>query len=116
MVTLLNYMPWIITIIGGYFIFRQCEKFNQDLKDSNDADSVTHSFIKKLVFTVLLTGGAVLGFNISSNSFIGKSIESKTTIPIPEFETSADTIVDRLRKPEVRTDSAFNEMVDWKKK
>lgn len=113
MVTLLNYMPWIIILIGGYFIFRQCEKFNSDFKNSNNIDSITHSFIKKLVFTVILTGGAVIGFNIMSNSFIGKSIESKTTIPIPPFEVNNDTIVNRFREPDVLTDEEFNEMVKW---
>lgn len=114
MVLLLNYFQYIILVIGIYIGYRQIVSYNKN-KNINNIDDESHKLIKNLVFTVLITIASVIMFTALTNSYIGKSIDSKTTVPIPPFEVNNDTIVNRFREPDVLTDEEFNEMVKWDK-
>lgn len=102
MVLLLNYLPWIIIAIGGFFIYKFAMK--------KQVKAVTISVISTIVSLVVLQG--------LTAGYIPKVRSSDTKIGAPAFEVSEAEIKNIQRRPArlgEDSEARFNEKTDWRK-
>ena len=105
MVLFLNYLPWIIAVLGVYATFKCYTR-----KDaSKRIRSAAISFGVTLVALVLLQG--------LTAGYIPKVRSSETKIEVTEFEPAEGEMQDRLRSPTLTPEARearLNQMTDWK--
>lgn len=110
MVLLLNYLPFILTLVFAYFAWRYITK-----------EPVTPRRI--LIGLFGCVAAIFLTFIILtavSNSYIGKDDNLSSRLPTPTVEETeiaaqeAPATRDIQRKPELTSKEEFNEMTDWR--
>ncbi len=106
MVLLLNYLPWIIVLIGIFLFWKAINL------------PVDHPRRKRYVGAVILgTVLSIITLNGLTAGYIPKQRSSEVKIGLPAFEASQAEIQDRLRKPErlgEESEARFNEKTDWR--
>lgn len=105
MVLLLNYLPLIIGLIGGYFFWKAYEMEKGTKRN------------KRMGLVVAITLATFILFTGLTNGYIPKNRSSEVKIPYPEFQTSETIVEDRLRSPErlgEESEARFKEKTDWR--
>ena len=106
MVLLLNYLPWIIAIIGVFAVYKS---FNIEK---------TPARIRALAISLFGTIFALVLLQALTAGYIPKARSSEVGIANPAFENSTAEIENRLRSPEYtskESEDRLAEKSDWRK-
>lgn len=105
MVLLLNYLPWIIAVLGIIAIYKSYKIENSTKRKK----AVVISALTTITLMVVLQG--------LTAGYIPKKRSSEVKIPAPSFEPAQAVIQDNLRAPRLEvidSEARFNELTDWK--